>query len=167
MYGIQRTLHIIPVLWFLQLILQCLRVCKKIKEFQHISYIQKFYAYVYIHILIECVTLSYHSIISCFVTAVHTISSGKNIFSIIESSAVSHAPPAGSEMQVSLHDMRRNVAELRLQLHKMKQLQVGDNLCLLHLCYDFILSFYSFAFVKLSYPEGNRLNLACDAHIFI
>ncbi|XP_077347097.1 sickle tail protein homolog isoform X5 [Lithobates pipiens] len=57
---------------------------------------------------------------------VHTISSGKNILSIIESTAVSHAPPAGSEMQVSLHDMRRNVAELRLQLHKMKQLQLQN-----------------------------------------
>ncbi|XP_040208458.1 sickle tail protein homolog isoform X8 [Rana temporaria] len=57
---------------------------------------------------------------------VHTISSGKNILSIIESTAVSHAPPAGSEMQVSLHNMRRNVAELRLQLHKMKQLQLQN-----------------------------------------
>ncbi|KAM5157696.1 sickle tail protein homolog isoform 2-T2 [Mantella aurantiaca] len=57
---------------------------------------------------------------------VHTVSSGKNILAIIESTAVCQLPPAGSEMQVSLHDMRRNVAELRLQLHKMRQLQLQN-----------------------------------------
>ncbi|XP_072010247.1 sickle tail protein homolog isoform X2 [Engystomops pustulosus] len=58
----------------------------------------------------------------------HSVSSGKNSLTIIESTAViSHAPPSGStDMQVSLHDMRRNVAELRLQLQKMRQLQLQN-----------------------------------------
>ncbi|XP_075683658.1 sickle tail protein homolog isoform X1 [Rhinoderma darwinii] len=58
----------------------------------------------------------------------HSVSSGKNSLTIIETMAVlSHAPPAGStNLQVSLHDMRRNVAELRLQLQKMRQLQLQN-----------------------------------------
>ncbi|XP_066441427.1 sickle tail protein homolog isoform X9 [Eleutherodactylus coqui] len=58
----------------------------------------------------------------------HSASSGKNALTIIETTAVmSQAPPTGStNMQVSLHDMRRNVAELRLQLQKMRQLQVQN-----------------------------------------
>ncbi|XP_073437893.1 sickle tail protein homolog isoform X4 [Dendrobates tinctorius] len=58
----------------------------------------------------------------------HSASSGKNSLTIIETTAIiSQAPPAGStNMQVSLYDMRRNVAELRLQLQKMRQLQVQN-----------------------------------------
>ncbi|KAM4688230.1 sickle tail protein homolog isoform 2-T2 [Discoglossus pictus] len=57
-----------------------------------------------------------------------TVSSGKNSLSIVESTTViSHTAPVGStDMQVSLHDMRRNVAELRLQLHKMRQIQLQN-----------------------------------------
>ncbi|XP_069815162.1 sickle tail protein homolog isoform X5 [Dendropsophus ebraccatus] len=59
---------------------------------------------------------------------VHSVSSGKNSLTIIETtSVISQVPPAGStDMQVSLHDMRRNVAELRLQLQKMRQLQLQN-----------------------------------------
>lgn len=58
----------------------------------------------------------------------HSVSSGKNSLTIIETTAlISQAPSAGStDMQVSLHDMRRNVAELRLQLQKMRQLQLQN-----------------------------------------
>ncbi|XP_077124489.1 sickle tail protein homolog isoform X6 [Ranitomeya variabilis] len=58
----------------------------------------------------------------------HSASGGKNSLTIVETTAViSQAPPAGStNMQVSLYDMRRNVAELRLQLQKMRQLQVQN-----------------------------------------
>ncbi|XP_056375265.1 sickle tail protein homolog isoform X3 [Hyla sarda] len=58
----------------------------------------------------------------------HSASSGKNSLTIIETAAViSQALPVGStDMQVSLHDMRRNVAELRLQLQKMRQLQLQN-----------------------------------------
>ncbi|XP_040290348.1 sickle tail protein homolog isoform X5 [Bufo bufo] len=58
----------------------------------------------------------------------HSVSSGKNSLTIIETKAViSQVPPAGSsDMQVSLHDMRRNVAELRLQLQKMRKLQLQN-----------------------------------------
>ncbi|XP_063777673.1 sickle tail protein homolog isoform X4 [Pseudophryne corroboree] len=58
----------------------------------------------------------------------HILSSGKNSLSIVESTTVfTPAPPAGStDKQVSLHDMRRNIAELRLQLHKMRQLQLQN-----------------------------------------
>ncbi|XP_073533610.1 sickle tail protein homolog isoform X4 [Phyllobates terribilis] len=58
----------------------------------------------------------------------HSVSGGKNSLTIIETTAIiSQALPAGStNMQVSLHDMRRNVAELRLQLQKMRQLQVQN-----------------------------------------
>uniref|UniRef100_A0A8C5N4D5 KIAA1217 n=1 Tax=Leptobrachium leishanense TaxID=445787 RepID=A0A8C5N4D5_9ANUR len=49
----------------------------------------------------------------------------KNSLTIIESS--SQPAPAGStDVQVSLHDMRRNVAELRLQLQKMRHLQLQN-----------------------------------------
>ncbi|XP_072268833.1 sickle tail protein homolog isoform X13 [Pyxicephalus adspersus] len=57
---------------------------------------------------------------------VHSVSSGKHTLAIVESTSVSQAPPAGSEMQLSLHDMRRNVVELRHQLHKMKQMQLQN-----------------------------------------
>ncbi|KAM3929535.1 sickle tail protein homolog isoform 2-T2 [Leptodactylus fuscus] len=58
----------------------------------------------------------------------HSVSGGKNSLTIIETTAViSQPPPAGStDVQVSLHDMRRNVAELRLQLQKMRQLQLQN-----------------------------------------
>ncbi|KAM8966532.1 sickle tail protein homolog isoform 2-T2 [Pelodytes ibericus] len=57
----------------------------------------------------------------------HALSSGKNSLAIIESTLISQSPPVGAtDMQVSLHDMRRNVAELRLQLHKMRQLQMQN-----------------------------------------
>ncbi|XP_018413458.1 PREDICTED: sickle tail protein homolog isoform X1 [Nanorana parkeri] len=54
------------------------------------------------------------------------VSPGRNTLAIVESRAASQSPPAGSQMKVSLHDMRRNVAELRLQLHKMRQLQLQN-----------------------------------------
>ncbi|XP_068091720.1 sickle tail protein homolog isoform X2 [Hyperolius riggenbachi] len=58
---------------------------------------------------------------------VHTVTGGRNTLAIVETTTViNQAPPAGSHMQVSLHDMRRNVAELRLQLHKMRQLQLQN-----------------------------------------
>ncbi|XP_075068054.1 sickle tail protein homolog isoform X4 [Mixophyes fleayi] len=58
----------------------------------------------------------------------HSVSSGKNSLAIIETTAIyTQAPPAGpTDRQVSLHEMRRNVAELRLQLHKMRQLQLQN-----------------------------------------
>lgn len=51
------------------------------------------------------------------------ISGGKNALATVES-AVIHHPAGASSMQVSLHGMKRNVSDLRLQLHQMKQLQV-------------------------------------------
>ncbi|XP_078519569.1 sickle tail protein homolog isoform X2 [Lissotriton helveticus] len=56
------------------------------------------------------------------------ISGGKNSSTIIESTTiVNHLHPARSmALQVSLHDMRRNVSDLKLQLHKMKQLQLQN-----------------------------------------
>lgn len=56
------------------------------------------------------------------------ISGGKNSSTIIESTTiVNHLHPASSMgLQVSLHDMRRNVSDLKLQLHKMKQLQLQN-----------------------------------------
>ncbi|XP_069585676.1 sickle tail protein homolog isoform X13 [Ranitomeya imitator] len=58
----------------------------------------------------------------------HTASGGKNSLTIVETTAIiSQAlPPGSTNMQVSLYDMRRNVAELRLQLQKMRQLQVQN-----------------------------------------
>ncbi|KAM4704746.1 sickle tail protein homolog isoform 2-T2 [Rhinophrynus dorsalis] len=61
-------------------------------------------------------------------TGAHVLASGKTSLTIVESTAiVNHPLPTGStDMQVSLHDMRRNVAELRIQLHKMRQLQLQN-----------------------------------------
>ncbi|KAM9307883.1 sickle tail protein homolog [Gastrophryne carolinensis] len=57
----------------------------------------------------------------------HSVSGGKNSLTIVESTTVvSKAPPAGPGLQVNIHEMRRNLAELRLQLHKMKQLQLQN-----------------------------------------
>ncbi|XP_010188731.1 PREDICTED: sickle tail protein homolog isoform X1 [Mesitornis unicolor] len=53
------------------------------------------------------------------------VSGGKNALATVESAAIHH--PAGApSMQVSLHSMKRNVSDLRLQLHQMKQLQLQN-----------------------------------------
>ncbi|XP_063269994.1 sickle tail protein homolog isoform X10 [Prinia subflava] len=53
------------------------------------------------------------------------ISGGKNVLASVESAVIPH--PAGAPaMQVSLHGMKRNVSDLRLQLHQMKQLQLQN-----------------------------------------
>ncbi|XP_018764872.2 sickle tail protein homolog isoform X14 [Serinus canaria] len=54
-----------------------------------------------------------------------TISGGKNALGAVEA-AVIHHPPGAPAMQVSLHGMKRNVSDLRLQLHQMKQLQLQN-----------------------------------------
>ncbi|NXC29669.1 SKT protein, partial [Campylorhamphus procurvoides] len=53
------------------------------------------------------------------------MSGGKNALATVES-AVVHHPGAAPLMQVSLHGMKRNVSDLRLQLHQMKQLQLQN-----------------------------------------
>ncbi|NXL29019.1 SKT protein, partial [Glaucidium brasilianum] len=53
------------------------------------------------------------------------ISGGKNTLATVES-AVTHHPAGAPSMQVSLHGMKRNVSDLRLQLHQMKQLQLQN-----------------------------------------
>ncbi|KAM6101233.1 sickle tail protein homolog isoform 5-T6 [Theristicus caerulescens] len=53
------------------------------------------------------------------------ISGGKNALATVES-AVIHHPAGAPSMQVSLHGMKRNVSDLRLQLHQMKQLQLQN-----------------------------------------
>ncbi|XP_042635062.1 sickle tail protein homolog isoform X3 [Catharus ustulatus] len=53
------------------------------------------------------------------------ISGGKNALGAVES-AVIHHPAGAPAMQVSLHGMKRNVSDLRLQLHQMKQLQLQN-----------------------------------------
>ncbi|XP_062363337.1 sickle tail protein homolog isoform X2 [Cinclus cinclus] len=53
------------------------------------------------------------------------ISGGKNALGTVES-AVIHHPAGAPAMQVSLHGMKRNVSDLRLQLHQMKQLQLQN-----------------------------------------
>ncbi|NXP19532.1 SKT protein, partial [Scytalopus superciliaris] len=53
------------------------------------------------------------------------MSGGKNALATVES-AVIHHPAGAPSMQVSLHGMRRNVSDLRLQLHQMKQLQLQN-----------------------------------------
>ncbi|NWV86630.1 SKT protein, partial [Dasyornis broadbenti] len=53
------------------------------------------------------------------------ISGGKNSLAAVES-AVTHQPAGAPAMQVSLHGMKRNVSDLRLQLHQMKQLQLQN-----------------------------------------
>nr|XP_020657277.1 sickle tail protein homolog isoform X2 [Pogona vitticeps] len=57
------------------------------------------------------------------------VSSGKNSLGATEaaSSSPSHSLPVGSTaMQVSLFDMKRNVSDLRFQLHQMRQLQLQN-----------------------------------------
>ncbi|NXY41016.1 SKT protein, partial [Ceuthmochares aereus] len=53
------------------------------------------------------------------------VSAGKNTLVTVES-AVIHHPAGAPSMQVSLHGMKRNVSDLRLQLHQMKQLQLQN-----------------------------------------
>ncbi|XP_054672835.1 sickle tail protein homolog isoform X6 [Grus americana] len=53
------------------------------------------------------------------------VSGGKNALANVES-AVIHHPAGAPSMQVSLHGMKRNVSDLRLQLHQMKQLQLQN-----------------------------------------
>ncbi|XP_058687426.1 sickle tail protein homolog isoform X7 [Poecile atricapillus] len=53
------------------------------------------------------------------------VSGGKNALGAVES-AVTHHPAGVPAMQVSLHGMKRNVSDLRLQLHQMKQLQLQN-----------------------------------------
>ncbi|XP_065485073.1 sickle tail protein homolog isoform X15 [Caloenas nicobarica] len=53
------------------------------------------------------------------------IPGGKNALAPVES-AVTHHPAAAPSMHVSLHGMKRNVSDLRLQLHQMKQLQLQN-----------------------------------------
>ncbi|XP_017672572.1 PREDICTED: sickle tail protein homolog isoform X14 [Lepidothrix coronata] len=56
---------------------------------------------------------------------VSNMSGGKNALATVESAVVHH--PAGAlSIQVSLHGMKRNVSDLRLQLHQMKQLQLQN-----------------------------------------
>ncbi|XP_023775939.1 sickle tail protein homolog isoform X11 [Cyanistes caeruleus] len=54
-----------------------------------------------------------------------SVSGGKNALGAVES-AVTHHPAGAPAMQVSLHGMKRNVSDLRLQLHQMKQLQLQN-----------------------------------------
>uniref|UniRef100_A0A8C0IAN9 KIAA1217 n=1 Tax=Bubo bubo TaxID=30461 RepID=A0A8C0IAN9_BUBBB len=53
------------------------------------------------------------------------ISGGKNTLATVES-AVTHHPAGAPSMQVSLYGMKRNVSDLRLQLHQMKQQQLQN-----------------------------------------
>ncbi|NXB53645.1 SKT protein, partial [Leucopsar rothschildi] len=53
------------------------------------------------------------------------ITVGKNALGTVES-AVIHHPAGAPAMQLSLHSMKRNVSDLRLQLHQMKQLQLQN-----------------------------------------
>ncbi|XP_004939290.2 sickle tail protein homolog isoform X22 [Gallus gallus] len=58
-------------------------------------------------------------------TGAANLSGGKNTLATMESAVIHH--PAGTpSMQVSLHGMKRNVSDLRLQLHHMKQLQLQN-----------------------------------------
>uniref|UniRef100_A0A8B9IVJ5 KIAA1217 n=1 Tax=Amazona collaria TaxID=241587 RepID=A0A8B9IVJ5_9PSIT len=53
------------------------------------------------------------------------IPGGKNALGTVESAVIHH--PAGTpSMQVSLHGMKHNLSDLRLQLHQMKQLQLQN-----------------------------------------
>ncbi|NWW71429.1 SKT protein, partial [Climacteris rufus] len=54
-----------------------------------------------------------------------SISGGKNALATVESAVIHHTAGAPA-MQVSLHGMKRNVSDLRLQLHQMKQLQLQN-----------------------------------------
>ncbi|XP_053801667.1 sickle tail protein homolog isoform X4 [Vidua chalybeata] len=53
------------------------------------------------------------------------IPGGKNAVGAVES-VVIHHPAGAPAMHVSLHGMKRNVSDLRLQLHQMKQLQLQN-----------------------------------------
>ncbi|XP_052551251.1 sickle tail protein homolog isoform X19 [Tympanuchus pallidicinctus] len=58
-------------------------------------------------------------------TGAANLSGGKNTLATVESAVIHH--PAGTpSMQVNLHGMKRNVSDLRLQLHHMKQLQLQN-----------------------------------------
>ncbi|XP_014376194.1 sickle tail protein homolog isoform X15 [Alligator sinensis] len=55
------------------------------------------------------------------------LSGGKNSLATVEPMAINHpASVSATAMQVSLYDMRRNVSDLRLQLHQMRQLQLQN-----------------------------------------
>uniref|UniRef100_A0A670JBH2 KIAA1217 n=1 Tax=Podarcis muralis TaxID=64176 RepID=A0A670JBH2_PODMU len=54
------------------------------------------------------------------------VSSGKNSLLAIEAAPASAMPVGSTAMQVSLFDMKRNVSDLRLQLHQMRQLQLHN-----------------------------------------
>ncbi|NXB07185.1 SKT protein, partial [Cnemophilus loriae] len=58
-------------------------------------------------------------------TGAASVSGGKNALATVES-AVIHHPAGAPAMQVSLHGVKRNVSELRLQLHQMKLLQLQN-----------------------------------------
>ncbi|XP_065587445.1 sickle tail protein homolog isoform X2 [Cyrtonyx montezumae] len=58
-------------------------------------------------------------------TGAANLSGGKSTLATVES-AVIHHPAGAPSMQVSLHGMKRNVSDLRLQLHHMKQLQLQN-----------------------------------------
>ncbi|XP_064906815.1 sickle tail protein homolog isoform X25 [Columba livia] len=58
-------------------------------------------------------------------TGAANIPGGKNALAPVES-AVTHHPAAAPSMHISLHGMKRNVSDLRLQLHQMKQLQLQN-----------------------------------------
>ncbi|XP_054027429.1 sickle tail protein homolog isoform X3 [Dryobates pubescens] len=53
-------------------------------------------------------------------------SGGKNALVAVDSAVTHHHPAAAPSMQLSLHGMKRNVSDLRLQLHQMKQLQLQN-----------------------------------------
>ncbi|XP_054245996.1 sickle tail protein homolog isoform X2 [Indicator indicator] len=53
-------------------------------------------------------------------------SGGKNALVTVDSAVTHHHPAAAPSMQLSLHGMKRNVSDLRLQLHQMKQLQLQN-----------------------------------------
>ncbi|XP_053215226.1 sickle tail protein homolog isoform X20 [Podarcis raffonei] len=54
------------------------------------------------------------------------VSSGKNSLLAVEAAPASVTPVGSTAMQVSLFDMKRNVSDLRLQLHQMRQLQLHN-----------------------------------------
>ncbi|CAI5788880.1 Hypothetical predicted protein [Podarcis lilfordi] len=54
------------------------------------------------------------------------VSSGKNSLLAIKAAPASVTPVGSTAMQVSLFDMKRNVSDLRLQLHQMRQLQLHN-----------------------------------------
>ncbi|XP_075443690.1 sickle tail protein homolog isoform X4 [Ascaphus truei] len=57
----------------------------------------------------------------------HILYSGKNSLAIESTTLISRpSAAASSTTRVSLHDMRRNVTDLRIQLHKMRQLQLQN-----------------------------------------